>query len=137
MWTAVQFAQLRRLTARNEVLPASYESAGKHRPAGTRHGQNWLRQALIEAAWGAVRTKNSYYNALYRRVARRRGPNKAIVGRGPLHAQHHLASPLHRSPLPRPSDFFHRLDDPAREAKRLTRRLETLGYTVTITPTAA
>lgn len=111
------------------LAPASYESAGKHRPAGTRHGQNWLRQALIEAAWGAVRTKNSYYNALYRRVARRRGPNKAIVAvaHSMLNTIWHLLSTgaLYQDPG---ADFFHRLDDPAREAKRLTRRLETLGY---------
>ena len=36
------------------VAPASYESAGKRRPAGTRHGAEWLRRALIEAARAAV-----------------------------------------------------------------------------------
>ena len=36
------------------VAPASYESAGKRRPAGTRHGSRHLRQALIEAARAAV-----------------------------------------------------------------------------------
>lgn len=32
------------------VAPASHESAGKHKPAGTRKGQRWLRRHLIESA---------------------------------------------------------------------------------------
>lgn len=116
------------------LAPASHESAGKHRPSGTRHGQNWLRQALIEAAWAAARTKSSYYNALYWRVAQRRGPNKAIVAvaHSMLNTIWHLLSSgeLYQDPG---AHFFHRLDNPAREAKRLTRRLEALGYTVTLT----
>ena len=61
------------------VAPASYESAGKRRPAGTRHGAQWLRRTLIEAARAGARTKGSYYSAQYARIARRRGPNKAAV----------------------------------------------------------
>jgi transposase len=61
------------------VAPASYESAGKRRPAGTRHGSQWLRRALIESARAAARTKNSHYSAQYARIARRRGANKAAV----------------------------------------------------------
>jgi transposase len=61
------------------VAPASYVSAGKRRPAGTRHGSQWLRRALIESARAAARTKNSHYSAQYARIARRRGANKAAV----------------------------------------------------------
>ncbi len=42
-------------------------------------GSQWLRHALVEAAWAGVHTKNSYYAAQYARIARRRGPNKAAV----------------------------------------------------------
>ncbi len=35
------------------------------------------------------------------------------------------------------SDYFERRNDPAREAKRLQRRIEALGYEVTITEKAA
>lgn len=61
------------------LAPANHESAGKHRPAGTRNGSRWLRRALIEAAKSASRTKNSYFAAQYRRIARRRGANKATI----------------------------------------------------------
>jgi transposase len=84
------------------VAPASYESAGKKRPAGTRMGAPWLKRTLIEAARAAVRTKGSYYSALYARIARRRGPNKSRGRRGPLHAGNRLAPAQHGRPLPRP-----------------------------------
>jgi len=46
---------------------------------GTRKGNRWLRTALIEAAAGASRAKNSALQARFRRVLRRRGPKKAVV----------------------------------------------------------
>jgi transposase len=61
--------------------PASrnHESAGKHKSGETRKGNIWLRGAVIEAALGATRTKNSAVAARYRRVLRHRGHKKAIV----------------------------------------------------------
>ncbi|HEX4864989.1 MAG TPA: IS110 family transposase [Acidimicrobiales bacterium] len=119
------------------LAPASHESAGKRKPVGTRQGGNWLRKALIEAAWASVRSPGTYHNALFKRIARRRGPNKAIVAvaHSMLNTIWHLLSTgeLYQDPG---ADYFDRLDNPAREAQRLTRRLETLGYTVTITPAA-
>ena len=40
---------------------------------------------------------------------------------------------LYKDPGP---DYFQRLEDPQREAKRLTARLEALGYSVTLTTAA-
>ena len=120
------------------VAPANYESAGKRRPAGTRHGSLWLRRALIEAARAAARTKGSYYSAQYSRIARRRGPNKAAVAvaHSILAAAWHLLSTgaLYQDPG---ADYFERRHDPATEAKRLQRRIEALGFSVTIAEKAA
>jgi hypothetical protein len=38
-----------------------------------------LRQALVESARGAIRTRDSYLAAQYRRLVKRRGDKKAIV----------------------------------------------------------
>jgi hypothetical protein len=46
----------------------------------TRKGSPWLREALIEAASAAGRTKDTYLAAQYHRLVRRRGKNKAAVG---------------------------------------------------------
>lgn len=120
------------------VAPASYESAGKRRPAGTRHGSRWLRRALIEAARAAARSKGTYYSAQYARIARRRGPNKAAVAvaNSMLSTLWHLLSngALYHDPG---ADYFERRHDPAVEAKRLARRIEALGYDVSFTEKAA
>jgi transposase len=120
------------------VAPASNESAGKHRPAGTRQGAPWLRRCLIEAAKAAARTKGSYFNAQYARIARGRGPNKATVAvaNSILAVAWHLLTngALYVDPG---GDYFERRNDPAREAKRLQRRIESLGFEVTINTKAA
>lgn len=115
------------------VAPASHESAGRSRPAGTRRGSPWLRRTLVEAARAAARTKRSYYSAQYSRIARRRGPNKAAVAvaHSMLATAWHLLTngDLYQDPG---ADYFQRRHDPLVEAKRLTRRIEALGFEVTI-----
>lgn len=120
------------------VAPASHESAGKRRPAGTRHGSPWLRRALVEAARAGARTKHSYYSAQYARIARRRGPNKAAVAvaNSMLSTVWHLLSngSFYDDPG---ADYFERRHDPAVEAKRLARRIEALGFDVNLAKRAA
>ena len=127
-----------RLCAWAGVAPASYESAGKRRPAGTRHGSPWLRRALIEAARAGARTKGSYHSAQYARIARRRGPNRACVAvaNSMLFTIWHLLSngQFYEDPG---ADYFERRHDPAVEAKRLARRIEALGFDVSLIEKAA
>jgi transposase len=54
------------------MCPGNDESAGKRRSGRTRPGSPWLRQALVEAAQAAGRTKATYLAAQYRRLATRR-----------------------------------------------------------------
>jgi transposase len=61
------------------MCPRSDESAGKRRSTRIRKGAPWLKTTLIQAAWGAVRTKNCYLRALFHRLKARRGAMKAIV----------------------------------------------------------
>jgi len=61
------------------MCPGNYESAGKRKRGTTRKGSPWLRQALIEAAHGAARSKQTYLGAQYRRLVARLGKKKAIV----------------------------------------------------------
>lgn len=61
------------------LCPGQDESAGKKRSTRLRKGAPWLKSVMVQAAWGAVRTRGSYYRALYHRIKARRGPKKAIV----------------------------------------------------------
>jgi transposase len=56
-----------------------HESAGKRLSGRTRKGNGWLRAALVEAAWGAAHTRQSYLAAQYRRLAARRGNKRALI----------------------------------------------------------
>ena len=63
------------------VCPGNHESAGKRRSGKARKGNAALRSALIEAAWSASHSRDSYYAAQYRRFCRRfgkRSESKAI-----------------------------------------------------------
>ncbi|MEY2569157.1 MAG: transposase, partial [Actinomycetota bacterium] len=131
------FATAQQLTAWAGVAPANHESAGKRRPAGTRHGTRWLRRALVEAARAAAHTKNTYLAAQYSRIARRRGTNKAAVAVASsiLTIMWHMAKtgdPYHELG----AEHFDRPKDPTREAQQLIARLEQLGYRAHLEPAA-
>ena len=64
------------------MCPGNNESAGKRYSGKTRKGSPWLRRALVEAAHGAARTKHKYFQALYRRLAARRGKQRALIAVG-------------------------------------------------------
>lgn len=122
------------------LCPGNHESAGKRRRVGVVPGNQWLRRTLIQAAHAAARTKGSYFGAQYRQIAKRRGPNKAIV------AVAHSLSDLVWHMLSTGecftdlgADYFQRRRDPQRDADRLVRQLHALGFEVTIatSPTAA
>lgn len=113
------------------VCPGNHESAGKRRRVGTTAGNPWLRRALLESAHAAARTKDSYFAAQYRRLAHRRGPNKAAVAvaHSLLVVIWHVLSTGERY-QDLGNDWFERRQDPEREARRLVQRLEALGHSV-------
>lgn len=61
------------------LCPGNDESAGKRRSGKTTKGNPWIRGALGEAAHAASRSKDTYPQAQFRRIAARRGKNRAIV----------------------------------------------------------
>ena len=72
------------------VAPASHESAGKRRPAGTRHGSRHLREALIEAARAAARTKGTFLAARYQPHRPPPRPQQGGRRHRPLHPRRRL-----------------------------------------------
>jgi transposase len=114
------------------LCPGNHESAGKRLSGRTRKGNHWLREALVEAAWGAAHTRQSYLAAQYRRLAARRGSKRALiaVAHSLLVIIYHL---LHDGTPYRDlgATYF---DERQRDAtvRRSVRRLERLGYRVTI-----
>ena len=131
-----RFPSAPQLCAWAGVAPANHESAGKRRPAGTRQGAGWLRRALIESAKAASRTKDTYLAAQYRQIARRRGPNKATVAvaHSILFAAWHMLTTGNTYDDLGP-DYLSRRNTQI-ETRRLVKRLEALGHSVTLNPAA-
>lgn len=112
------------------LCPRSDKSAGKTRSRRIRKGNPWLKVVLVQAARSAANCKSGYLPAQYRRLASRRGSNKACVAVAAsiltaIHAM--LTNGEVWNDLG--GDYFDRRD-PAKAAKRLARRIEALGYAV-------
>jgi transposase len=119
------------------VCPGNDQSAGKRRSGKARKGSKWLRGALAEAALAATRTKDSYLAAQYRRLAARRGHNKALtaVAHSILVAAWHMLQTGETYNDPG-GDYFARRD-PERLTRRLVAQLQRLGHNVTLQEAAA
>ena len=123
------------------MCPRTHESAGKRRSGKARKGNAALRSALIEAAWSASHSRNSYYAAQYQRFRRRFGKkseSKAIfvVAHSMLVTIWHLlAHETDYADLG--ADWFDRRSDNDAHARRLAHQIERLGYKVTVEPVAA
>lgn len=123
------------------LCPGNHESAGKRRSGRARKGDAALRTALVEAAWCATRTHNTYLGAQYQRFRRRfgsKGEAKAIFA--VAHTMlgiiwHVLARQTPYTDLG--ADYYAHRTDTHAHARRLARQIEKLGYTVTLEPASA
>jgi transposase len=116
------------------MCPGNEESAGRRLRSRTRRGNRWLRRALAEAAWAASRVKHSYLRSQFRRLAAKRGKKRALVAVGHsllVIVYHVLKNNVEYSDLG--PEYFERLE-PERLRRYLVRRLERLGYDVTLSP---
>lgn len=118
-----------------KLCPGSNQSGGKDRPASIGKGNPYLRTTLVEAAWAATHT-DSYLAALYRRLAPRKGSKRALVAvaHAILIIVYHLIK--HSTTYQDlGSNYFDQHDKEA-IVRRGVKRLEKLGYTVTVVPAA-
>ena len=114
------------------VSPGNNMSAGKRKSGRTTRGNRWLRSALVQAARGAVRTSDTYLNALYHRLAARRGDKRAIIA-----VAHSILIIIYNMLRNKTSyqdmgpDYFDKRDSRA-IVRRTIWRLERMGFDVTI-----
>ncbi len=127
-----RFPDARHLASWAGMCPGNAESGGKRLSGKTRKGNQALRQALIPIAHVASTTKDTSLVARYWRIAARRGKQRALVARGhtiPVIVYHILTrrQPYHELGVA----YFDQLDH-QRVEQRLARRLERLGYAVSL-----
>lgn len=132
-----QFPSAAHLASWAGLCPGNDESAGKRRSGKTRKGSPWLRRILVQAAWAASHVKNSYLSVQFRRVAARRGRNRALVA-----VAHKLLIIVYHVLQRRQeyrelgANYFDALNS-ERLKRTLVRRLEGLGHTVILKPIEA
>jgi transposase len=131
------FVTARHLASWAGQCPGNDQSAGKRRSGRTREGSKWLDFALQEAAMSAIRVKDHYLEAQYRRLKPRRGHKRALgaVQHTILTAIWHMLS-TGETYRDLGGDYFTRRD-PERQTRRLVAQLERLGHTVTLAEGAA
>jgi len=132
-----RFPTPRHLASWAGLCPGNNESAGKRHGGKTRKGSPWLRAALVEAAKAAGRSKKTYLGAQYRRIAARRGAKRAAVAvaHSILVIVYHILTrhePYHDLGV----TYFDERDRQAVE-RRLVKRLQGLGYEVSLRPLTA
>jgi transposase len=131
-----QFPDAQHLASWAGLCPGSHESAGKRKSGKIRKGSLWLRRCLCQGAWAVSTKKNNYLSALYRRLAARRGSKRATIAVAHkllVIAYYILRDGTCYSDLG--ADYFDRLN-PEGLRRRLTKRLEGLGFKVTVEPLA-
>jgi transposase len=128
-----QFATAAHAASWAGLCPGNCESAGKRQSGRTRKGDRYLRRMLIQNAWAVAHRKDCFLTALFYRIASRRGGKRAAMA-----VAHRVLIIAYY--IIRDGSLYHELGgdhydrkNPERTARRLTQRLERIGYQVTLT----
>jgi transposase len=133
-----RFPSAQHLASWAGICPGNDRSADRRRSGRTRQANHWLKAALTQAAWGASRTRRSYFSARHRRLTTRRGVKRATVAVAHsllVTAYHLLSQP--REYVDLGVEHFEQKRTPEQQAEQMVRKLEKLGYHVEIKPAAA
>lgn len=117
------------------LCPGNCESAGKRQSGRTRKGDRYLRRILVQSAWTVSHKKDCFLTALLLRVAARRGMKKAVLAvahRILIIAWHILCD---GGTYRENGGNYYDQRNAAATARRLTHRLQDLGFEVTLTKT--
>jgi transposase len=125
------FPAARHLVSWAGLCPGNNVTGGKRRSGRTNKGDTWLREVLVECAWAAARSRDTYLSAQFWRLARKIGKKKAAVAVAHsilVIAWHLIKQDCDYQDLG--GDYFVRRDS-SRHKERLVRQLQELGYYVT------
>jgi len=129
-----RFPTAKHLASWAGMCPGNDQSAGKRLSGRTRKGNRWLRTALMEAAHAAAHSKNTYLSAQYHRLASRRGKQKAVLALAhSILVIVYMVMSRQEAFKELGGNYFDERDRQAVE-QRLVRRLEQLGYQVSLHP---
>lgn len=128
------WAEDRFFAAWSGLCPGNHESAGRRKNVKARNGNPFLKSIMVQCATSAVRTKGTYYQTKFVRIAARRGYKRAIVAiaHSMLLAIYHMIKNTVDYKELRPAFTAERTAEASVRAH--IRKLEKLGYSVSVTP---
>lgn len=129
-----QFPSAAHLASWAGVCPGNRESGGKRLSGQITKGNARLKAVLSESVWVISHMKGNYLSAQYHRLARRLGKPKAVMA--VVHSLLVIIYHILRDKQPYHdlgADYFEMLDR-TRVVNGAVRRLEVLGYTVSLQP---
>lgn len=120
------------------LCPGNNESAGKRFSGCMRKGNRYLRRVLTQSAWSLTHKRDCFLTSLFWRVAARGGRTKAAmaVAHRILTIAWHIINnqgAAYRELGESHQDRLH----PQRSVRRLLRRLEQIGFEVSVKPKVA
>ena len=130
-----RFPSAAHLVSWAKFCPQTHQSAGKKKNKGRIKGDPWLAATLGNMAAVAARTGEGFLGVRHRRIARRRGPQKAIVATGNtiLTIVYHLLSDPTAQFHDLGTDYFTARIDTNRRARSLAAALQAVtGQKITI-----
>ncbi|WBB64825.1 IS110 family transposase [Micromonospora sp. WMMD812] len=130
-----RFPSAAHLVSWAKFCPQTHESAGKKKNKGRAKGNPWLAATLGNIAATVARSGAGFLGARHRRIARRRGPQKAIVATGNcvLTIAYHLLSDPTAQFHDLGADYFTTRIDRNRRARSLAAALQAVtGQKITI-----
>jgi transposase len=131
-----RFPDAEHLSSWAGVCPGQKESAGKRLSGRARHGNRYVRAALVQTAHG-VRRSHTYLGERYRRLKKRRGSKRAALAVGhSILVIYYQMMKTEQEYQERGEEFFFRKDH-GKVERQLVRRLERLGYQVISPPQPA
>jgi len=126
------FASASRVACWGGLCPGNHESAGKRRNVRVTKGNVHLKTALVEAAHASTRAKGTYLRDKYFRLKARRGAKRAVVAIAHkilVSIYHMLSGDVSYHDL---GDLYLDKLNKHHLTRNLVRRLERLGYCVTL-----
>jgi transposase len=129
-----RFPDARHLASWAGLCPGNSESAGKRFSGRTRKGDRYLRRTLVQNAWAVAHMKDCALTAFFGCIAASAGLKKAAVA-----VAHRILTRAYYiirdggTYREGGGDVYDRRR-PERAARRLVRRLQRIGFAVTLTP---
>lgn len=132
-----QFPTPAHLVSWAKLAPRTIQSGPRHKSGRTGKGNPYLKSVMGEVASAAART-DTFLGERYRRLARRRGRQRALVAiaRSILVIAWYLLNDPEAHFVDLGSDFYEQRLDKDRRTRDLVRQLAALGHQVTLSPAA-